>query len=65
MLNNAEMIEMHLATYLHETGQVATIRWDAVLAYCIGYYDEITMDHIVAIRNLERLGYIREGKDIV
>lgn len=55
---NARLIEMHLAQYLEETGQAGTLHWDAVLAYCIGYYDEITMDHIVAIRELERSGLI-------
>lgn len=60
MASNATMIEMHLDQYLRETNQYGELFWDAVMAYCTGYYDEkITMDHIVAIRNLERIGAIR------
>lgn len=61
MPNNAQVIEMHLVQYLHETGQTGTLYWDAVLAYCIGYYETITMDHVVAIRELERTGLILGG----
>lgn len=59
MPNNANMIEMHLLDYLKETKQWGTLYWDGILAYCIGYYDEITMDHLVAIRELERFGAIK------
>ena len=59
MPSNAGLIEMHLDQMLRETGQAGTVHWDAVLAYCIGYYDEhITMDHLIAINELTRRGMI-------
>lgn len=58
MPDNARLIEIHLYEMLQETGQAGTVRWDAVMGFCIGYYGEITMDHIVAIRELERTGVI-------
>lgn len=63
MPSNAEMILMHLMDYLKESCQWGTLRWDGVLAYCIGYYDSITMDHVVAIRQLEKYGAIK-GEEI-
>lgn len=59
MPNNAEIIEMHLLDFLRETNQWGTLDWSAVLAYCIGYYDEITNDHLVAVKNIERLGGLK------
>lgn len=55
---NARLIEMHLYEMLQETGQFGAVRWDSVMGFCIGYYNEITLDHIVALRELERTGAI-------
>lgn len=59
MPSNAELIEMHLWDMLRETGQWGTLDWSAVVGYCIGYYETITNDHLVAIKNLERLGALK------
>lgn len=56
MPSNAEMIEIQLYDMLRETKQWGTLDWSAVVGYCIGYYETITNDHLVAIKNLERLG---------
>lgn len=58
MPSNAEVIQMHLEEMLRETNQLRTIRWPVVMAYCTGYYGEITLDHITAIMELERTGQI-------
>lgn len=58
MPTNKDMIVMHLMDYLKETGQYRALRWDGVLAYCLGYYGEITEDHLEAVRMLERLGAV-------
>ena len=58
MPSNAEIIQMHLDDMLRETGQYGNISWGAVMGYCIGYYDEITLDHVVAIQELQRTGAI-------
>ena len=57
-MSNARMIEMHLFEMLKETGQYGNVRWGAVMGYCLGYYETITLDHIVAIQELERMGAI-------
>lgn len=56
MPSNAELIEMHLYHFLLETEQLGNATWFTVLGYCLGYYETITMDHLVAIRELERTG---------
>lgn len=61
MPSNAEIIEMQLWEMLKDTNQMYHVRWADVMAYCIGYYETITMDHLVAITNLERCGYICKG----
>ena len=58
MPSNAELIEMHLYHFLLETEQLGTVSWFEVLGYCLGYYETITMDHLLAIRELEKQGYI-------
>ena len=58
MPSNAELIEMHLNQMLQETEQYGTLDWGNVMAFCIGYYETITLDHIIAIRNLESTGAI-------
>ena len=58
MPSNAQMIEMHLEEMLRETGQAGNITWGPVMGYCTGYYKEITLDHIVAIQELENRGLI-------
>ena len=55
MPSNAELIEMHLYHMLLETEQIGTVTWFEVLGYCLGYYETITMDHLLAIRELEKM----------
>lgn len=58
MPSNTEIIQMHLDDMLRKTGQYGNVSWGAVMGYCIGYYDEITVDHVVAIQELQRTGAI-------
>lgn len=59
MPTNKDLIYMELERHLKDTKQWGTLHWDAVLAYCIGYYDcNITMDHLDAIKQLELFGGI-------
>ena len=58
MPNNADLIQMHLEEMLRETEQWGTVTWHSVMGYCIGYYEEITLDHVVAFRELEKMGAI-------
>ena len=58
MASNAQMIEMHLEEMLRETGQIYNVSWSAVIGYCIGYYKEITQDHVVAVMSLQTRGLI-------
>lgn len=62
MSNNAQLIEMHLLQYLEENRKSEhplLENWDSLLAYCLGYYGEITMDHILVVRELQRQGMIK------
>ena len=52
MPTNIDLIRMHLETMLDETGQADCITWHHLVAYCIGYYETITLDHITAIREI-------------
>ena len=56
MPENKDIILMHLVCYLIDTNQWKAIRWDGVLSYCLGYYGEITSDHVWAVRWLEQYG---------
>ena len=57
-MTNAETIQHHLHHFLLETGQYGEVSIYAVLGYCLGYYETITMDHLLAIQELERIGAI-------
>lgn len=54
MPDNKSMILMHLMDYLKETNQWGSVSWKDVLSYCLGYYGEITEDHLWAVMCLER-----------
>lgn len=61
MPDNAKMIEMHLLQYLEENKKSTCPlmeNWCSILAYCLGYYGEITMEHILVVRELQRQGKI-------
>lgn len=58
MPSNARVIEMELEAMLRETGQIGNVKWGPVIGYCIGYYKEVTMDHIIAVQELESRGLI-------
>ena len=58
-MTNATLIEMHLEEMLRETNQFGFARWFDVLSYCIGYYGEVTTDHIKAVKNLEQRGLLK------
>lgn len=51
-MTNKDTIVMHLETHLQETGQEA--KWNYLLSYCLGYYGEITQDHIQAVMEIVR-----------
>lgn len=55
---NIDLIQMHLEEMLRETNQYGNITWGAVIGYCLGYYGDVTMDHVVAIMELQRIGAI-------
>lgn len=59
MPSNAEIIQMHLYEMLVETGQLGNVNWAGAMGYCIGYYDKITNDHVIAILDLQRLGFLK------
>ena len=57
MPTNKDLIRMHLDQFVQENpGQT----WNSLMTYCIGYYEEITLDIVQVIRDMER-----EGKLIV
>lgn len=58
-MSNSNIIQMQLYEMLHETGQYGWADWRAMIAYCIGYYGVITMDHVNAIAELERTGAVK------
>lgn len=58
-MSNVELIRMHLEEMLRETGQYGAIDGLSVVAYCIGYYEKIDLDHLSAIRDLILSGAIK------
>lgn len=50
---NRDSIRMHLEEHLREFPYMA---WNELLGFCLGYYGEITIDHIHVVRELEREG---------
>lgn len=61
MKTNKDTIREHLEQYCYETaGNDHYIPgWDEVLAYCSGYYGEVTLDMIQVVRELQREGKIK------
>ena len=60
MPTNARMIEIHLEDFLRSSGQAGNVDWGMVMGYCIGYYKEITLDHVIAIQELITRGLIKK-----
>lgn len=58
-MSNVDLIRMHLEEMLRETGQYGTLDGLSVVAYCIGYYEKIGLDHLSAIRDLILSGAIK------
>lgn len=57
---NKDLIRMHLEEFIREgNGPVPVDTWASLLYYCLGYYGEITTDHIDVVEKLQREGKVR------
>lgn len=48
--SNKDLIRMHLEEMLRETKQEPN--WFYLISFCLGYYGEITQDHIRAVMDI-------------
>lgn len=58
-MTNRDLIRMHLEDYLHEIKPFSwTPAWFDVLAFCEGYYGNITLDMVMVVREFQREGKV-------
>ena len=60
MPTNKDTIRMHLEQYLRDIlPNTYKPDWFDVLAFCDGYYGEITLDMVLVVREFQRDGRVR------
>ncbi len=61
-LTNQDMIYIHLEQYAHTASRSVegyVPHWSELMAYCLGYYGEVTQEMITVVMTLQHEGKVK------